>query len=209
MIAVLFANPMGVYRNIPDLDIWGIDAWGKRRDARRYAGPHPVIAHPPCQRWGRFWGGAPNKPHQYAQGDDDGCFDAALAAVRQWGGVLEHPAHSAAWLAARLPWPPASGGWQRDTDGGWCCHVEQGHYGHVSRKPTWLYAAGPGALPDLRWGRAPQRLPAYAVERYGYAKARRIGVMAAIGGKHKTQLREATPAQFRDVLLSIARSVEN
>jgi hypothetical protein len=33
--------------------------------------------------------------------------------------------------------------------------------------------------------------------------------MAAIGGKHKTQLREATPAQFRDVLLSIARSVEN
>jgi hypothetical protein len=27
-----------------------------------------------------------------------------------------------------------------DRFGGWVCQVEQGHYGHLSRKATWLYA---------------------------------------------------------------------
>jgi hypothetical protein len=31
-------------------------------------------------------------------------------------------------------------------------------------------------------------------------------MMAMIGGKDKTKLREATPPQFRDVLIAIARS---
>jgi hypothetical protein len=60
-------------------------------------------------------------------------------------------------------------------------------------------------LPDLIWGPSPQRLPAYAIERYGYEKARRIGVMAAVGGKDKTKIRNATPIKFRDLLLSIVR----
>lgn len=83
--------------------------------------------------------------------------------------------------------------------------MEQGHYGHLARKATWLYAWGV-ELPSLIWGAAAQRLPPYAVERYGYEKARRIGVMAAIGGKNKTEKRAATPEPFRDLLLSIARS---
>jgi hypothetical protein len=45
------------------------------------------------------------------------------------------------------------------------------------------------------------------VERYGYAKARRIGVVAMVGGKDKTRIRNATPVPFRDVLVGIARSV--
>lgn len=61
--------------------------------------------------------------------------------------------------------------------------------------------------PALIWGRSEQRLPEYAVKRYGYAKARRIGVMAAIGGKHKKAIRDRTPVAFRDVLIKIARSV--
>lgn len=44
------------------------------------------------------------------------------------------------------------------------------------------------------------------LDRYGYEKARRIGVVAMIGGKHKTELRNATPPAFRDALLAIARS---
>src|SRR4051812_25351222 len=146
VIAALYVQAGGVYAGLPDIDLWP-----EERDARLYAGPHPVVAHPPCERWGRYWHGSPRKPHQYAKGDDKGCFAAALAAVRAWGGVLEHPAHSHAWLAHGLPWPPGAGGWHGDLNGGWCCHVEQGHYGHVSRKATWLYAVRTG-LPVLQWG---------------------------------------------------------
>jgi hypothetical protein len=32
-------------------------------------------------------------------------------------------------------------------------------------------------------------------------------MMAMIGGKRKTEIRNATPIEFRDVLLAIARSV--
>jgi len=45
-----------------------------------------------------------------------------------------------------------------------------------------------------------------ALERYGYEKARRIGMMAMIGGKDKTRIRNATPIEFRDLLISIAET---
>jgi hypothetical protein len=199
MIAALYVDPAGCYADLPDIDLW--DA---ARDARLYAGPHRVIAHPPCQRWGRYWHGSPNKPHQYRKGDDGGCFSAALESVRRFGGVLEHPAYSHAWMAHNLPWP-GRGGWQQDISGGWCCQVDQGWYGHVSRKPTWLYAVGP-APPALIWGNAPRvPMPDYIVERWGYEKARRCGIVGLAGGKAKQRLRGATPPAFRDVLLNIAR----
>ena len=31
-----------------------IDPWDEGRDARLYRGPHPVIAHRPCQRFDQF-----------------------------------------------------------------------------------------------------------------------------------------------------------
>ncbi len=200
-IAALFVQPDGCYANLP-----GVEVWDQARDARLYAGPHPVVCHSPCQRWGRFWHGSTRKPHQFMLGDDDGCFAAALAAVRRWGGILEHPADSHAWAAFDLNRPSRAGGWvTADFEGGWTCYVEQGHYGHFSRKPTWLYAAHV-ALPDLIWGPAEQRLHPTALAKHGYAKARRIGMAAMIGGKRKTEIREATPPAFRDVLLSLASS---
>jgi hypothetical protein len=54
-----------------------------------------------------------------------------------------------------------------------------------------------------------QRLPEWMIERYGYEKARRIGVVAMVGGKNKTAIRNATPEPFRDLLLSIARMTHN
>ncbi len=198
MIAALYIEPDGVYANIP-----GVDPWDQVRDARTYRGPHPVVAHPPCQRWGRFWHGSTRKPHQFKLGDDGGCFEAALTAVTTFGGVLEHPADSKAWDAFGLVKPPRSGGWVPGPFGTHSCYVEQGFYGHVSRKPTWLLAAGV-ALPELHWGRGEQRIPAWMIERYGYEKARRIGVVAMIGGKDKTKIRNATPIPFRDLLIGIA-----
>lgn len=103
MIAALFVDPDGAYSNLPD-----VDPWPESRDTRLYAGPWPVVAHPPCQRWGRYWHGSPRKPHQYAMGDDAGCFASALRSVRQFGGVIEHPAYSHAWEAFGLAKPPSS-----------------------------------------------------------------------------------------------------
>lgn len=42
--------------------------------------------------------------------------------------------------------------------------------------------------------------------KHGYAKARRIGMVAMVGGKDKKVIRDRTTPEFRDVLLSIAKS---
>lgn len=205
-LVALYVETDGCYFGVP-----GVDPWDDARDARTYGGPHPVVAHPPCQRWGRFWHGSTRKPHQYQLGADGGCFAAALDAVRKWGGVIEHPADSRAWDAFGLPKPRRSGGWSpaptRPRE--WVCCVYQGHYGHFAGKPTWLYVAHVlyRDLPDLRWGKTEQRLHPRAVELHGYAKARRIGMMAMIGGKDKTRIRNATPPEFKAVLLALARLV--
>ena len=207
MVAALYVEPNGVYVGVP-----GVDPWDEARDARKYAGPWPVVCHSPCQRWGKFWHGSTRKPHQYRLGEDGGCFAAALTAVRNYGGVLEHPADSLAWPYFGLTKPERHVGWMKaDKFDGWTCYVEQGHYGHESRKPTWLYARASSIddLPELNWTKGQQRLPNWMVERYGYEKARRIGVVAMVGGKNKTAIRNGTPPPFRDLLLSIARQAPN
>jgi hypothetical protein len=180
MIAALYVERGGVYFGLPD-----VDPWDAERDARLYAGPWPVVAHPPCQRWSQLapWvaarGGAP-------VGKDSGTFAAALGAVRRWGGVLEHPANTLAWARHGLTDPPRGGGWARCFDGGWVCQVEQGHYGHAAPKPTWLYAFGV-IPPVLAWG------PSGATGR--------IEAMWS-----KDPRRAGTPVPFRDLLLDMARS---
>jgi hypothetical protein len=131
----------------------GVECWDERRDARRYDGPHPVVAHPPCQLWVNFaalnfkrYGGEHNRP-----GNDGGKFAHALSCVRRFGGVLEHPASSNAWPAHGLA-PPPRVGWGHVGDGEWVCEVWQSAYGHKARKRTWLLYKGPSPL-EGRWGR--------------------------------------------------------
>lgn len=207
MIAALYVEKGGAYAGLD-----GVDPWDEQRDARKYVGPHPVVCHSPCQRWGKYWHGSPRKPHQYRLGEDGGCFAAALTSVRNYGGVLEHPKDSLAWKFFGLTPPPVSGGWIKADDfGGWTCCVWQGHYGHFAGKGTWLYAVvdDPAQLPALTWGPSDSGPTPEMVERYGYAKARRVGRMALVGGKDKTRIREATPSPFRDLLISIARTARN
>lgn len=145
-VAALFVDPRGIYSGRLNVDAWDIE-----RDARLYRGPWPVVAHPPCKRWGRYWSGGPSVKTKRHKGDDDGCFAAALWAVRTFGGVIEHPEASHAWAWFGLPRPERSGGWNAaDAFGGRSCCVEQGHYGHRARKATWLYLA-PGI-----WGIRPE-----------------------------------------------------
>lgn len=192
MIAALYAQKGGVYYGLDNVDPWDED-----RDARLYAGPWPVVAHPPCARWSKL---APLVEARYGilRGDDGGCFGAALDSVRRWGGVLEHPEASAAWSAFDLITPPRSGGWVVAGDGiGWTCRVEQGWYGHRARKATWLYAAHCD-IPSLRWGRSAASL---RMNRW-YAPNGATEKCALVS----KQERAATPIPFRDLLISIAES---
>jgi hypothetical protein len=201
VIAALYVQRGGVYYGLPDVEPWGLP----ERDARLYSGPHAVVAHPPCERWGRYWGGGPSAKVKRIKGDDGGCFSAALASVRQWGGVLEHPEASAAWDAFGLRRPPKAGSWvAADLFGGWTCCVEQGHYGHPAAKATWLYATGI-ELPSLRWGRTGPRIR--LDEGFHSAEERRRAIKTGICQRLSARQRAATPIEFRDVLLNMARSV--
>lgn len=200
VIAALFVERGGCYWNLPDVDPWDI-----ARDARTYAGPHPVVAHPPCERWGRYWSGGPSAKVRRNLGEDDGCFEAALAAVRRHGGVLEHPEGSHAWRAFALNTPPHTGGWiNADWRGGWTCCVEQGAYGHRARKKTWLYACGVD-LPSLAWGLAPgdfSRLD----DGFHSAEERRRAIKTGVCHRLSKRQCAATPIPFRDLLISIAET---
>jgi hypothetical protein len=190
-VAALYVETGGCYFGLPDVEPWDED-----RDARLYDGPWPIVAHPPCARWCQL---APVNQARYglAVGDDGGCFASALAAVRRWGGVLEHPAVSMAWRTFGLP-RPFGVGWQRAFCGGWVAQIEQRNYGHPARKKTWLY--GYGIDPDsLRWGPGPEPEAWISADRPRAAlrHVRQLGKREAA----------ATPIAFRDLLLDIARSV--
>ena len=147
MIAALYVERNGPYADLP-----GVQMWPECCDARRYPGPWPVVAHPPCARWGRYWSGGPSARVRRELGDDDGICESALAMVRKFGGVMEHPEASHAWERFGLRRPARGVGWTAaDWYGGWTCCVEQGNYGHRARKLTWLYAVGCD-VPSLEWG---------------------------------------------------------
>lgn len=192
MIAALYVETNGCYFGLD-----GVDPWDVVRDARKYKGPHAVVAHPPCDRWCKM---APVNQARYGHkiGDDDGCFEAALHAVRTWGGVLEHPALSLAWPAYGLP-RPAYGGWTRTFCGGWVAHVDQRNYGHRATKGTWLYAVDVDP-PSLRWQRGDP-------PKAWISSDRPRAVLAAMGiAQLSKREAKATPTAFRDVLISIART---
>lgn len=206
MIAALY-----VRKNGPYFGIQGVEPWDEDRDARMYSGPFPVVAHPPCQRWGKMWMGSPSYVAKTGirkkKGDDGGCFAAALAAARKWGGVIEHPWGSYAWPHFCISIPPRAGGWIKADDfGGFTCFVEQGKYGHWVRKPTMLLAYKTD-LPELRWGVSKPNYPQEAIEKYGLKKVKRMGEMAFKGGGKDSKSRIETPIEFRELLLNMARSV--
>lgn len=191
-VAALYVQTDGCYYGLPNVDPWDL-----ARDARRYRGPHPVIAHPPCQLWGPLaavnfarYGGEHNRP-----GNDGGCFASALAAVNHWHGVLEHPAMTRAWAAHGLT-KPVGLGWQR-SGAGWVCEVWQSAYGHRANKATWLYYVGEQPPPELRWDRP------RGSHQVGWQDKR-----GKAGNKPTLSKREAnaTPVEFRDTLISIAKN---
>ena len=199
MIAALFVSTNGIYFNDPRIDCWDIN-----RDARKYKGPHRVICHPPCKRWGRYWGGGPmlhGTERQLLKGDDDGCFAHSLWVTRTFGGVIEHPEASHAWPWYGLNKPPYQGGWiKADEFGGWTCCVSQGHYGHPGQKMTWLYANGTD-LPELKWGKASGK---QLMEDGFHSKEERARlVKTGICQRMSKKQRAATPREFKELLIGM------
>lgn len=188
-VAALYVDPQGIYAGLPDVEIWD-----ETRDARLYAGPHPVVAHPPCNTWCQLasvnearWG--------KCIGDDGGCFAAALAAVRQFGGVLEHPAYSLAWAHHDLP-RPSRGVWSCSLfDPGYVTEVSQSAYGHPACKRTWLYFVG--EPPALDWSDP---------EGWGVVGAGIHSGQSAGRPRVDGRIASATPLKFRDELLAMARA---
>ena len=191
-VAALYVATGGSYFDVPHVDPWDI-----ARDARNYEGPHPVVAHPPCQLWGAFaavnyarWGGEHNRP-----GNDGGCFAAALRAVVSHGGVLEHPANSRAWAAHGITIPTAPG-WHRHGLDEWTCVVWQSAYGHRANKATGLYYVGKQSPFELDWRRVP------GTHQIGFHDQRGKAANKPTVGKKEAS---ATPPAFRDVLIALAR----
>ncbi len=189
MIAALFVDGKGAYTNDPRFDAWPLE-----RDARQYQGPFPVIAHPPCQLWGPManvnfarYGGEHNRP-----GNDGGCFASALESVNKFGGVLEHPAFTRAWVAHGLI-RPCLGIWIKCGDG-WVTEVWQSAYGHRARKRTWLYCVS-YHLPSLKWDKVNGTHQIGGHDQRGKEKNK-----PTISGKAAS----ATPREFLEVLYQIA-----
>jgi hypothetical protein len=148
--AALFVDLKGPY---PAL---GLDCWDETRDARLYDGPGPVIAHPPCARWSKLAKSvyARTQKEEHRPGEDGGCFASALASVRRCGGVLEHPACSAAWAHFGLI-PPRGRTWLQAAPREWVCEVWQSDYGHLADKATWLLYVGDQTPFEFRQTRTP------------------------------------------------------
>lgn len=180
MVAALYVYRDGCYS-----DVLGVDLWDEERNAMLYDGPYPIVAHPPCKVWSLMSNCRP----EIVKDEDGGMFEAALNAVRTYGGVLEHPAHTRAWKKYGMPKPPKRGWAQALDDPGWVCEVDQRWYGHEANKPTWLYYVGGLAPPQLKWGRAPKG----------------DKTVGRSWGQGRDRKRSGTPPAFRDLLIWLAR----
>lgn len=194
-VAALFVDdrPGGAYVDVP-----GVEVWGVTKDARNYAGPHPVVCHSPCSRWCQL-AFINQKRYGHTVGDDGGCFAAALAAVRRFGGVLEHPAFSYAWPHFALT-RPARGVWRYAGPTGHGLHeyvteVSQSAYGHRARKRTWLLYVTDDAPPHLDWSEPAPTAQVSFCKNHGDSPLPRLSKREAA----------ATPLRFKALLLNLAR----
>lgn len=185
MIAVLFARQDSVYKSIEGCDVYDIE-----RDARRWAGGCPVVAHPPCRAWGRLRQFANPRP------DEKDLALFAVARVREFGGVLEHPACSTLWPAAGLPAPG-----DVDAFGGWTFPIVQSWFGHRADKKTWIYVVGivPAQLPDF------PLVLGEATHKIGSSGRRRDGSRLKDRPEVTKAEREHTPPALADWLVECAR----
>jgi hypothetical protein len=181
VIAALYIDPRGPYPSMQD-----VDCWDESRDARKYDGPYPVVAHPPCGPWGRL--------ASFCKYQSADCGPRAVEQVRALGGVLEHPADSVLFKHCDMPRP----GELPDGHGGVTIEVDQARWGHVARKRTWLYLVGVRVVGKM----PPPREPTH------WCRKRPGQVVPAGIRMCSKEQRRRTPPAFAEWLVSLARTVD-
>ncbi|WP_296652784.1 hypothetical protein [Paraburkholderia sp.] len=183
-IAVLFARPDSIYKTLPNCDVWDID-----RDARNWPGGSPVVAHPPCRAWGRLAHMAKPRP------DEKDLARFAVAMIRKYGGVLEHPSASRLWVDQQLGTVAQPDAW-----GGWTLPIHQHWFGHNAEKSTLLYIVGcpPAEVPEMPMtlGEAPMVVSTSGRRADGSRSHRRPEI--------KKDEREHTPIELAKWLVELA-----
>lgn len=111
-VAVLWTCPRSEYSRLWPLT----DCWPELRDANTYAGPWPVICHPPCGPWGVYRAVAMESPRHGIR---------AMELVHRWGGIVEQPRGSQLF--------------KLHGDGRAVQRILMSDYGFASPKPTLLY----------------------------------------------------------------------
>ena len=182
MISILFVAKNSVYKTMTDSVGEPLDCWDEERDAMKWPGGNPIVAHPPCRLFCKL------KHLSTAPKSEKHLAHFAVQKVREFGGVLEHPAHSSLWKEAGLPRPG-----RYDEYGGFTFSVDQFWFGHQARKATWLYV----------FGTTPRDLPDTTL-RFGYAEDIWGGKDRPTNGGRWSGARSATPPAFARWLVDTA-----
>lgn len=201
VVSALFVDPKGPYWSDPRCE-----CWDEAKDARNYRGPLPVVAHPPCGRWCRLAKLVEARYPRLRVGDDGGCFARALEIVREFCGVLEHPAWSLAWGAHGLLTPNVGGwtrcefeeSWDNQERKGYVCEVNQSAYGHAATKATWLYYVGTVPPAPMNWSRVK------GTKVVGHCTRRGDGTIWRRNADRMSSGTHLTPKAFADALIELA-----
>ena len=184
-VAILFVTANSVYKQFSDVEWFDID-----RDARTWPGGCACVCHPPCRGWGCL------RQFSNATSEEKDLAPWAVEQVRRNGGVLEHPRGSSLWKAVGLPRP----GDGYDEWDGFTLDVNQSWFGHRAQKRTWLYMCGikPRMVPKypFKLGSGTHLITNNKRHPYG-----------TLGWKPEVKRweREATPIEFAEWLISVAR----
>lgn len=186
-IAILYARPDSIYKTLE-----GCDVWDATRDARKFLGGMPVVAHPPCRAWCALAHLAKPRPDEKDLGRH------AVKVVRECGGVLEHPISSRLWVDQKLPQPG-----ERDAWGGYTLIMPQWWFGHRAEKWTRFYIVGVAMkdLPEvkLKLGDA----PCVVTTSKRKCQTPPVEWRERLGNREK----EATPLEMAQWLVAVARLV--
>ena len=189
-VAILYARSDSIYKTMP-----GCDVYDATRDARKFPGGMPVVAHPPCRAWGALSHMAKPRP------DEKDLARHAVKVIRENGGVLEHPFASKLWPDQNLP---AIG--KRDAWGGFTVAIPQLWFGHCMDKATKLYICGcePKDLPEvpLSFATATHAMGG----KWLFDVKKRLGRDGIIREDARSgKQREGTPPAFARWLVDVAR----